>query len=164
MKTSARLLLAALVLNLSTTTAVFPEGLRTEARAESPSPAQGSALAALEGFNAALKAGDTERALSWLAPDLLVFESGGAERSKAEYAEHHLAQDMAFLKGATVELLRRQVHENGDLNWIVSEFRIRTTAKDRDIDLRSIETAILKRTPAGWRIAHLHWSSAPFKP
>jgi len=164
MKTFPRLFIAAVALSLGTTTLICPDFLRSDARAQAPAAEESSALSALEAFNAALKAGDTERALSWLAPDLLVFESGNAERSKAEYAEHHLTQDMAFLKGATVELQHRQVHENGDLNWIVSESRIRTRIKDRDIDLRSIETAVLKRTPAGWRIVHLHWSSAPFKP
>jgi len=163
MKTFLLMLVAVLSLNLGALSAICPDALRTQAHAQTAA-ADGSALAALEAFNAALKAGDAERALSWLTSDLQVFESGNVERSKAEYAAHHLREDMAFLKGAELQLLSRQVNDSGDLNWIVSESRIRTTIKDRDIDLISIETAILKKTGAGWRIAHLHWSSQPYKP
>ncbi len=163
MKTVLPLLVAILTLNLGPLFATGPDALRSEAHAQTAA-AEGSALAALEAFNAALKAGDAERVLSWLAPDLQVFESGGAERSKAEYAAHHLKHDMDFLKGARQDLLHRQVREAGDLSWILSESRIRTTIKDRDIDLSSIETAVLTRTASGWRIVHLHWSSQPYKP
>src|SRR5690606_29848204 len=48
------------------------------------------AAEAVDAFHAALRAGDRDAALAVLAEDALIFEAGGAERSRAEYASHHL--------------------------------------------------------------------------
>ena len=50
----------------------------------------------VDAFHTALEHGDTEGTLALLAEDVLIFESGDAERSRDEYAEHHLAADAAF--------------------------------------------------------------------
>jgi predicted trehalose synthase len=49
------------------------------------------------GFHSALAAGDSNAALSLMAPDVIVLEAGGAE-SRAEYRSHHLAADIAFAR------------------------------------------------------------------
>ena len=53
-------------------------------------------VAIVDAFHAALTSGDTRAALDLLAEDVLIFESGGVERGRAEYASHHLAADAAF--------------------------------------------------------------------
>lgn len=40
--------------------------------------------------------------------------------------------------------------------WVVSESRIHGRYKDNEIDLISIETAVLARAEDGWKIVHLH--------
>ncbi len=59
----------------------------------------------VDSFSAALKAGDAATLEKLLAPDVLIAESGGAERSFAEYAGHHMPADMAFTKAVTTSTL-----------------------------------------------------------
>ena len=35
--------------------------------------------------------------------------------------------------------------------------------KDKPVHLLSAESALLVKTPAGWRIRHFHWSSGPVR-
>ncbi len=110
-------------------------------------------------FSTALAAGDTAAAAQLLDPAVLIFESGGAERSREEYMSHHLAADAAFLKTVHTRLLSRTGDAVGDLAWVASETRL-TGSASKAINLRSTETMILRKRAAGWRIVHIHWSSA----
>ena len=47
-------------------------------------------------FHQALASGDKQRALDLLDPSVLIFESGGAELSRDEYASHHLGADIVL--------------------------------------------------------------------
>jgi len=119
-----------------------------------PAPA-----ATVDAFSAALKAGDLARVGELLADDVLVLESGGAERSKAEYLAQHAGADAAFLKTAHVTRGQRTVRELGDVAWVGTESEIHATDKGQAMTLLSTETMVLARTAAGWRIVHIHWSS-----
>ena len=121
-------------------------------------PADGPTCA-IVAFHAALTGGNEQAVIAALAPDVLIFESGGAERSRAEYESHHMRSDMAFLKQMRSSVTRRNETVQGDTAWIVTESRIHGRYKDSDIDLVSIETAVLERGMDGWKIVHLHWSS-----
>lgn len=110
-------------------------------------------------FHAALNAGDTAAAAALMSDEVLVLESGGAERSKAAYAAHHLAADAAFQKAARETHLRRVGGGSGDLAWVATEGRVQGQSGERSIDRLTTETMLLARTPAGWRIIHVHWSS-----
>ena len=118
------------------------------------------AAAVVDAFHAALRRGDTRTALGLLANDALIFESGGVERGKAEYASHHLAADAAFSQAVPSTITRRAGGSVGDLSWIATEGRTTGTYKGKPVDRRTVETMVLRRTKAGWRIAHIHWSSA----
>jgi ketosteroid isomerase-like protein len=116
--------------------------------------------AVVDAFHAALKAGDTARAASLLDDGVLIYEVGGAERSKAEYAAHHLPADAAYAKTAEETLVRRQAQVSGDMAWIASqgETRSGTGAAKPSVRLTT-ETMILRKTAGAWRIVHVHWSS-----
>ncbi|UUZ46830.1 hypothetical protein LP420_23980 [Massilia sp. B-10] len=43
-------------------------------------------------FHAAIHAGDKERALALMSPDIMIYESGYVGRSRDEYASHHLVK------------------------------------------------------------------------
>ena len=115
----------------------------------------------VEAFEAAIVKGDEAAAKLLLAPDVLIYESGGQESSRDEYAAHHMKGDMAFLAGSKREVLSRA--EGGDDRhaWVSTRSRITGRHKDKDIDVFSTETLMLKNTPQGWRIVHIHWSSQP---
>jgi ketosteroid isomerase-like protein len=138
--------------------------------AHQPPPAVGAASAKLSGdaadaaavvdaFHAALKAGDIPKAASLVAEDALVFEAGGAERSKAEYAASHLPADAAFEASATETVTRRSGATSGDLAWVATEGRVQARLGQKVVDRVTTETMVLSRTSAGWRIVHVHWSS-----
>lgn len=117
----------------------------------------------VEAFHAALDRGDTKAAAALLTDDALIYESGGVERGKAEYAAHHLAADAAFAKAMTRVVNRRAGRADGNTAWIASESTTKGSFKDKPINSVSTETMILRRDRSGWRIAHVHWSSANAK-
>ncbi len=129
------------------------------AAGDHPAAEPDSAEAALNAFHAALKAGDGERALGFLAPDVLILESGGAERSRDEYAGHHLGSDMAFLKNMTDTLINRELLQLDNRAVILSTGLTQGTFRGEDIKLSTAETAILEKRGNRWIITHLHWSS-----
>jgi uncharacterized protein (TIGR02246 family) len=130
--------------------------------AEPADPAQ-PAIAVVEEFSTALKAGDLARVGALLADDVLVLESGGAERSKQEYLGHHAGADAEFLKGTHVQVTGRTARIVGDLAWVGTESEMHASKDGVPLTLLSTETMVLARTADGWRIVHIHWSSRPKK-
>ena len=126
-------------------------------------PAARPAAAVVDAFHAALRRGNTAAALALLANDALIFEAGGAERSKAEYAAHHLGADAEFTKAVPSRLTRRAGGTNGNLAWIASEGRTTGTFRGKPVDRVTAETVVLRRVGGAWKIAHIHWSSAAAK-
>lgn len=115
-------------------------------------------LAALEGFHAALAAGDSVAALAFLAPDAVILEAGDLE-TRAEYAAHHLGADMAFVGAVPSQRVATQVHQEGDVAWVASITTSTGTYRDRPVSSQGAELMVLSRTDAGWRIRSIHWSS-----
>jgi ketosteroid isomerase-like protein len=118
------------------------------------------AAAVVDAFHHALQRGDIKTALGLLSNDALIFEAGGVERGRAEYASHHLAADAAFSQAVPSRITRRAGEAVGNVAWIASEGRTTGTYKGKSVDQRTVETMVLRRTAAGWKIAHIHWSSA----
>ena len=123
-------------------------------------PQARAAAAVVDAFHAALAKGDLAGAKAMLAEDALIYESGGVERGKAEYASHHLPADAAFTASTKRTVTRRTGHASGTMAWIATEATVTGTFKDRAINSVSIESMVLRRDQAGWRIAHIHWSSS----
>ena len=122
-------------------------------------PAARPAVEVVDRFSAALRASDLERAVALLAEDVLILESGGAERSRDEYLAGHAGADAAFLKGAGIKLMNRSAGISGDLAWVGSESEVQATGRNGPMTLLSTETMVLEHRPEGWRIVHIHWSS-----
>ena len=129
------------------------------AQAGTLAPSARGAAAAVDAFHAALERGDARAAAALLADDALIFESGGAERSKAEYAAHHLAADAEFARAVSSVVTRRAGQAGGGSAWIATEGRTTGTYKGKPLDLMTTETMVLRRTGGAWKIAHVHWSS-----
>lgn len=122
-------------------------------------PAAADAAATVDAFHAALKAGDTAGALAMMDAEVVIFEEGYVERSREEYASHHLASDAAFAADTQSVLTRRSGWAMGDAVWIVTEGRTTGAFNGRVTDRITTETMVLGRTADGWRIRHIHWSS-----
>jgi ketosteroid isomerase-like protein len=150
--------LAALTIYPATLVAHEPSA-RKAAPVSIPASARGAA-AIVDAFHAALRRGDTQAAAALLTDDAFIFESGAVERSKAEYAGHHLAADAAFAKEMSSAVTRRSGRSGDGLAWIASEGRTTGIYKAKTLDLVTTETMILRRTGGAWKIVHVHWSSA----
>ena len=107
----------------------------------------------------AIAAGDVDALRLLLAPDVLIFESGGVESSLAEYEAHHMAADMAFMKAMEQEVIFRDVYDSSDSAIVVTRSRIHGIYKEQQIDLSSTETLLMKKIGGHWKIVHIHWSS-----
>jgi uncharacterized protein (TIGR02246 family) len=121
------------------------------------------AVAVVEQFSAALQAADFQRVSDLLADDVLILESGGAERSREEYLGHHAIADALFLKAAHVAVKRRTARVEGPFAWVGTESELHATQDGKPMSLLSTETMILKKAGNDWRIVHIHWSSRPKK-
>jgi ketosteroid isomerase-like protein len=117
------------------------------------------AVAVVDAFHAALGSGNAEAVLLLLTEDVMILEEGGAERSREEYAGHHLPADMAYAAATGSEVTRRSAWIEGDIAWVLSEGRTSGQFNGRAVNRLTAETMILQRHADGWRIRHIHWSS-----
>jgi ketosteroid isomerase-like protein len=144
--------------------AVHPTTHSPSGTPEPANPAAATQLSTAEdvvnGFHAALTRGDTAAALALMAEDVVVFESGGVEKNRAEYAAHHLEADAAFSAAVARKLVSRESGQAGNMAWVMSIEQVTGTYRDRPINSRSVETMMLRQVDGRWRIVHIHWSSA----
>ncbi len=124
------------------------------------SAAAREAAAAVDRFHQALRRGDAATAATLLAEDATIFESGEVERTRADYVARHLPADIEFSKAVPSTVTHRTSQSDSSTAWIASEGRMTGSFKGKPVDRLSTETMILRRTAAGWRIVHIHWSSA----
>jgi ketosteroid isomerase-like protein len=125
------------------------------------SPHAREPAAIVDSFHEALGRNDTKMAAALLADDALIFESGGVERSKTEYAAHHLSADAEFARAVTSAITRRVARTEGSLAWVATEGRTTGRFRGKTINLATTETMVLRRVGKTWLIVHVHWSSAP---
>ncbi|MGK2935260.1 MAG: DUF4198 domain-containing protein [Gemmatimonadaceae bacterium] len=118
----------------------------------------GSVAAVVDAFHGARANGDSLSAMSLLAAYAVIMESGGVE-TREEYRSHHLPGDMAFARA--IRSSRGAVHVtiHGDVAWTTSTSTTVGTYRDRAINSAGAELMVLTRTPEGWRIRAIHWSS-----
>jgi uncharacterized GH25 family protein/ketosteroid isomerase-like protein len=109
-------------------------------------------------FHGALESGDSATALSLLAEDAVIQESGGVE-TRAEYRGHHLPGDIEFARAVRSERGPVRVRVAGDAAWASSTSTTQGEFRGRAINSAGAELMVLVRTPQGWRIAAIHWSS-----
>lgn len=139
-----------------------PQPAKATPQSDVPATAQ-AAVAVVDHFGKALAAGDLKAVETLLDTDVLILETGGAERSRAEYLGHHAISDAQFLKGTHSELKRRRARIDGSLAWVGSESELHASKDGKPLTLLSTETMVLKKTGGDWRIVHIHWSSRPKK-
>lgn len=117
----------------------------------------------VEQFHRALEAGDSASALSLLAPDAIILESGGVE-TRQEYRSHHLPGDIAFARAVRSERGPMRVTVQGDAAWGTSTSTTVGSFRDRAINSAGVELMVLTRSEGSWRIRAIHWSSRARRP
>ena len=109
-------------------------------------------------FHDALHRGDASAAAALLDDAATIHESGHAE-SRGEYLAHHLAADIAFARATRREVQQASTHCERDLCLVLAQTRTTGEWKGKAVKLAGVESTVLRRTEAGWRILHAHWSS-----
>lgn len=130
------------------------EGIRVGGRDDSTAVAD-----AVQRYGAALVAGDSVTALSLLAPDAVILESGGVE-SREQYRNHHLPGDIAFARAVRTADSPIRVVVSGDVAWASSTSVAQGEYRGRAINTAGAELMVLTRgADSRWRIRAIHWSS-----
>lgn len=114
---------------------------------------------AAQRFLIALAQGDREMALGVLDERVTIFENGRAELSREEYAREHLAKDSEFLQSTRHSHLGHEVMDFGDHGVFLTRYRQSGERDGQAFAVLGATTMVLKHTPDGWRIVHIHWSS-----
>ena len=114
-------------------------------------------------FHQALAGGDRDKALSFMSPQVAIYESGYVERSRDEYAGYHLGSDMDFVRNASRKVVRQSERIDGKLAVVWEETETTGTWKDKPLHVLGTETAVLEKTGDSWKIVHVHWSSRKAK-
>jgi ketosteroid isomerase-like protein len=131
--------------------------------AQTPSDVTADVQKVVDAFYAGLKAGDTARVMTLLAPDVLLLEAGGIE-TRAEYESNHLPADVEFEKSVTTSFKPYRVTVVGDAAWAVTTSDYKGTFRDRPVDSVGVALMVLSRDATGWRIRAIHWSSRARRP
>jgi ketosteroid isomerase-like protein len=128
------------------------------AAAQQATPDETAVRAVVAAFGKALASGDSTAALALLHPDVVIFEGGGWETLE-DYRRGHLRADMSALQSLKQETLRDVIKVSGDLALSTREYSTTGQRGERVIDNVGAESMVLLRTPTGWKIRHIHWSS-----
>jgi hypothetical protein len=151
-------------LKLFATSTVLLAALAVTRGAEAqPSHPRGAAdsvrvVRVVEQFHASLAAGDSVAAAALLDSAVVVLESGDFE-TRADYLRHHLPADIAFARAVRGTRELRRATLSGNNAWVVSTSRTAGAFEGRAVDSEGAELMVLTRSPDGWRIAAIHWSS-----
>lgn len=128
-----------------------------------PSRDSGAVAAVVERFHALLAAGDSTTALSLLAQDAVILESGGIE-TRSEYRSHHLPGDIGFAMAIKSERGAKRVVVRGDVAWVTSTSTTSGDYRGRAVNSAGAELVVLTREGQQWRISAVHWSSRTRRP
>ena len=109
-------------------------------------------------FHKALKTNDVKLANSLLSKDVLIYESGNAERSSLKYVSGHMLADMRYLSSVQTELLEHQVKVNGDIAISTSQSKHTRSKTQKTKGSISMETIVVSKIDGEWLITHIHWS------
>jgi ketosteroid isomerase-like protein len=120
--------------------------------------AQAAVRSVVESYGRALAIEDSLTALSLLHADVTIYEGGHAE-TREQYRSGHLRSDIAFASAVKRTTTADDILVTGDAALYTSEYTAAGRFRDRDIDSHGTETMVLMRTPDGWKIRHIHWSS-----
>jgi len=108
-------------------------------------------------LNTAIAEGDVETLKSLIAPDVMIFESGGAESSLVEYESHHLPADIEFMKNMNRTVTSQHFIDAGDSAIVMTQSTLVGVYKEKEYNLS--ETLVLENIAGHWKVVHIHWSS-----
>ena len=146
------------LVRLALTLSVSGLGMSVDAEQARAQSAEAAVTEVVDAYHAALVSGDSTTALSLLAEDVTILESGGVE-DKEHYRSGHLAGDMRFAAAVPRERSDIRVTVLGDVAWAWSTNTAQGQMGEREVNSRGAELMVLARTNDRWMIRAIHWSS-----
>ena len=140
---------------------------RAPAQAAAPTPDVRIAPNAVEpvrvvgDFMTALSTNNLAAARELMEPGVVVITNGVIRGSRDAYMAQQATADADYMRRAQRQLLRRDARAGPNMAWVVSEKLFKVPDGDPKAAIATSETIVLVKTPAGWKIAHIHWSSRP---
>ena len=128
------------------------------ARGASAQSPESIVSAVVQQYHTSLAVGDSVTALSLLADDVVILESGNME-DKEHYRSGHLAGDIRFAQAIPRERGEIRVSVLGEAAWAWSTSVTQGTVGDREINSQGAELMVLALVSGEWRIKAIHWSS-----
>ena len=113
----------------------------------------------VDDFHELLRQGKRAEVLVLLSEDAIIFETGYAGQTRDDYGKKHVSDDADFAGVTDYHVLRRQVLQDGNTAWVLTQGAVQGIFGDQNVDLEQTETMILRHLAAGWRISHIHWSA-----
>jgi hypothetical protein len=123
-----------------------------------PSPAGNEAVEVVDSFMDALVNGQLDAARQLMSPEAVVIANGQVLGQRDAYIDGPAKGDADALRTVRRDLVRRDTHAGTDVTWVLSEKRLRSITAAHGPSELVIETMLLARTNAGWKITHIHWS------
>ena len=117
-----------------------------------------AAVSVVDQFHAAIAAADSVRAVSWLADDVMIMESGVIQ-TRADYLGGHLRADMQGGQGSKSERTVMKVSIVGNAAYLVAKTVTPPSGAQGSTGSESAELIVLSSTTGGWKIRAIHWSS-----
>lgn len=119
---------------------------------------EAAVMAAIDAYHSSLASGDSTTALSMLAEDVTILESGGVE-NKEHYRSGHLSGDMRFAQAVPRERGDINVTLMGNVAWAWSTSITEGQMGEREINSQGAELMVLAKVDGVWKIKAIHWSS-----
>lgn len=150
---------------LSVTTALAMSALPALAQHEGHGASGDSAAVAavVSKYHQALTTADSAAALALLSEDATILESGGVE-SRAEYRSHHLPADINASRTSRAQRGPVHVRIHGEVAWTTTTSTSQREVNGNTVTSSMAELMVLVKTPGGWKISAIHWSSRTRRP
>lgn len=114
----------------------------------------------VEAIATAIEGGDLAALDSIYHDSVLVFEAGGVDRGWASYRDVHLAPELEALSDRRFRFDEITVRLAGSTAWVTCRYRVDAVHDGEPVSARGVATLIFRELGGGWRLVHIHTSSA----
>ena len=135
-----------------------PRTMQSEQPARNTAADSSAVVAVVAQMHDLMQRGDSAGLLRLLTDDVVVLESGGYE-NRTEFRAHHLPADIEYARAVKSDRLLRSVSVSGDAAWVSTTSTSSGEFRGRVVNSSGAELMVLRRTPDGWKVAAIHWSS-----
>ncbi len=92
-----------------------------------------------------------------------MFEGGHINWGWVDYRDNHLGPELKEFKSIQYNFMDIKPHVSGDMAYATLKYHIAVKMAERDVEGEGLATAILVKTPNGWKVQHMHTSHIPPK-